>query len=260
MAKNNRNSGQTRFAQTSPLFLLTPSVHGLRFSKLPAQCVLQEIPFSLGAASSIRFPTYKLSHFCTFTYFYDRLYASFYWRNRQMKQLLVIFPGLGYGVNSPLLYYADFFFETKRYHRIHIDYSNHLQDLSLDLQVRLEHLRKYELEQVYAIPWDEYDSVVFLSKSIGTVEAGWLADQLHLPVKHIFLTPIAEALPYCTSTATVIMGTKDKHYSAYHQHCSTHNIPALFLPNANHSLEVDDDPLKSIELLNEYLTFLSKMF
>ena len=56
MAKNNRKSGQTRFAQTSPLFLLTPSVHGLRFSKIPAQCVLQEMPVSLETASSIRFP------------------------------------------------------------------------------------------------------------------------------------------------------------------------------------------------------------
>ena len=30
-----------------------------------------------------------------------------------MKKLIVIFPGVGYGLDSPLLYYADFVYKDK---------------------------------------------------------------------------------------------------------------------------------------------------
>lgn len=55
------------------------------------------------------------------------------------------------------------------------------------------------------------------------------------------------------------MGTRDKQYVAYQQHCSTHSIPALFLPGTDHSLELSHDPPRSIEILKEYLTFLDHL-
>lgn len=171
-----------------------------------------------------------------------------------MNKLVVIFPGLGYGVDAPLLYYADFLFETKGYDRIYIDYNQYLQDTSLTIPQRLNRLRQYELDQLKSICWSKYDTIVFLSKSIGSMEAGWIADQLHLPVKHIFLTPIVEAMPYCTPDTTVIMGTNDRHYSAYQ-----HHTPSLYFPEADHSLEVKNDPLRSVENLKEYLLFLDQM-
>ena len=176
-----------------------------------------------------------------------------------MKKLAVIFPGLGYGVDAPLLYYADFLFETKGYDRVHIDYRQYLQDTSLTLSERLASLREDELAQLKNIPWSNYDVIFFLSKSIGTIEAGWIANQLHLPVKHIFLTPIAEAMPYCGPSTTVIMGTSDIHFAAYQQHCSIHNTPTRFFPGADHSLEMNREPLRSIEILKDYLTFLESL-
>ncbi len=171
-----------------------------------------------------------------------------------MNKLVVIFPGLGYGVDAPLLYYADFLFETKGYKRIHIDYKQYLQDTSLTIPQRLNRLRQYELEQLKTICWSKYDTIVFLSKSIGTMVAGWIADQLRLPVKQIFLTPIIEAVPYCTPDTTVIMGTNDRHYSAYQ-----HHDRSLYFPGADHALEVKNDPLRSVENLKEYLTFLDQI-
>ena len=176
-----------------------------------------------------------------------------------MNKLVVIFPGLGYGVDAPLLYYADFLFETKGYDRIYIDYNQYLQDTSLPIPQRLNRLRQYELDQLKSICWSKYDTIVFLSKSIGTLEAGWIADQLHLSVKHIFLTPIVEAMPYCTPDTTIIMGTSDRYYSAYQQHCSAHKASTLFLPEADHSLDIKNDPMKSIDILKTYLSFLNQL-
>ena len=176
-----------------------------------------------------------------------------------MNKLVVIFPGIGYGMDAPLLYYADFLFETKGYDRIYIDYHQYLQDTSLTIPQRLNRLRQYELDQLKSICWSKYDTIVFLSKSIGAVEAGWIADQLHLPVKQIFLTPIVEAMPYCTPDTTVIMGTNDRHYSAYQQHCSTNKTSTLFLPQADHSLEIKNDAMKSIDILKTYLSFLHQL-
>ena len=55
-----------------------------------------------------------------------------------MKKLIVIFPGIGYGLDSPLLYFADFLYETNGYERIHMNYQSVFSDRELSLDNKLE--------------------------------------------------------------------------------------------------------------------------
>ena len=96
-----------------------------------------------------------------------------------MKKLLTIFPGVGYGLDSPLLYYADFVYEAKGFDRIHMNYQNIFANKDLSLEEKLQKVREYVLEQVKDTNFDSYDEVVFLSKSVGSVEAGILAKRLN---------------------------------------------------------------------------------
>lgn len=175
-----------------------------------------------------------------------------------MKKLIVLFPGAGYGLDCPLLYYADFLFETNGYERIHMDYQNILSDKELSLENKLVKIREYVYEQVKDIDLTLYDEVVFLSKSIGSVEAGILAEKLGINVVQIFITPIAEAVSYCHVDSYVVIGTKDKAYEIYKDYCDANGIKVLYIKDANHSLEVERQPYQSINILKSVMEFIER--
>lgn len=175
-----------------------------------------------------------------------------------MKKLIVIFPGAGYGLDSPLLYYADFLYETNGYERIYMNYQNIISNRELSLENKITKIREYVYEQVKDVDFAAYDDVVFLSKSIGSVEAGILAEKLGVNVIQIFITPIEEAIPYCDSNSYVVIGTADKAYQAYKEYCDVNSIKALFIEGANHSLEVEGQPYHSMDILKGVMQFIER--
>ena len=175
-----------------------------------------------------------------------------------MKKLIVLFPGAGYGLDCPLLYYADFLFETNGYERIHMDYQSVLSNRELSMENKLIQIREYIYGQVKDIDFNLYDEVVFLSKSIGSVEAGILAEKIGVNVIQIFVTPIEEAIPYCDTDSYVIIGTEDKAYQAYKEYCDANSIKALFVEGANHSLEVEGQPYHSMDILKGVMQFIER--
>lgn len=173
-----------------------------------------------------------------------------------MKKLVVIFPGAGYGLDCPLLYYADFLFETKGYERVHMKYLNILSQKGVLIEEKIKMLREYTWNKVKDIDFDEYQEVIFLSKSIGAIEAGVLSEKLGISVKHIFLTPVEDATIYLKSDSVVVIGTEDKAYERYKSVCEDNNIKALYIKGADHSLEIYEKPFESIRVLEEVLHFV----
>ena len=175
-----------------------------------------------------------------------------------MKKPIVIFPGIGYGLDSPLLYFADFLYETNGYERIHMNYQSIFSDRELSLDNKLEKVRAYIFEQVKDVDFALYDEVVFLSKSIGSMEAGILARRLGIEIIQIFITPIEDAISYCNHNSYVIIGTQDKAYQIYKEFCDENNIKALYIDDANHSLEVANKPYESIDVLKSVMKFIER--
>ena len=175
-----------------------------------------------------------------------------------MKKLIIFFPGAEYGMDCPLLYYADFIYETNGFERIHMDYQSFLSNTELSLEDKLIEVRKYILEQVGNVDFNSYDEIVFLSKSIGSVEAGILAQKLDLKVVQIFITPIEEAISYFSADSYVVIGTKDKAYEMYKEYCDANSIKALYINDANHSLEVEGKPHESIDVLKNVMRFIER--
>lgn len=175
-----------------------------------------------------------------------------------MRKLAVIFPGAGYGLESPLLYYADFLFEANGYERIRMDYSNILCHKDFSLENKINALREYVWSQIEEVDFSQYDEVVFLSKSIGTIEAGMLADRLETFVKQIFLTPVEEAASYLKEDSILVIGTRDKAYPFYKELCERKNIQALYIEDADHLLEIHNRPFDSIRVLEKVMKFIGK--
>ena len=86
------------------------------------------------------------------------------------KNLVVLFPGKGYVVTCPLLYYAYLKYERRGYECVSISYGdyNNINDA-----------RNNVLIQINKLDLSSYDDIIFLSKSMGTIVAGWIDDADH---------------------------------------------------------------------------------
>lgn len=171
------------------------------------------------------------------------------------KKIVVIFPGINYSADCPLLYYAGFKFETGGYEKIAINYGD-LIDKDSSLAQCIEDVKKVVFERLQRIDLSQYDDIVFVSKSMGTAIAGWLEEKLCIKVRHIYLTPVKETLPFISkekNIITVIAGTRDKLLDTdiLKKHCIREEINLKLIEGAGHRLEVRGDINKNIEILRD---------
>ena len=108
------------------------------------------------------------------------------------------------------------------------------------------------------IDFSVYEKVVFLSKSVGTIEAGFLAEKLEIEPEQIYLTPVPDALPCIKENDTVVIGTADEVYPECKAYCDEHGIKPLYIVGANHSLEVEGKPYESLEILKDVMKFIER--
>jgi hypothetical protein len=175
------------------------------------------------------------------------------------KKLIVTFPGMGYTCDMPVLYY---FREVALQHRCDIFsiqyYFQHTEvpfDVKSDLQQVHDDCYNLILQAVKDI--SSYDSVIFLSKSIGTVIAGKTALRFgEIPINHFFLTPISGTIAFIEKAKCVaIVGTED-HYFKEGDIERIKNMPLATvetIDGANHSLEVELNYEKSLSVLSHLL-------
>nr|WP_307991283.1 hypothetical protein [uncultured Niameybacter sp.] len=171
------------------------------------------------------------------------------------KKLVVLFPGINYSVDMPLLYYAGFTYEARGYECLKINYGNAF-DEKREFEHSLEVAKRVVLEQLEKIDFSIYDNVVFVSKSIGTVIAGWVQYTMGITVNNIYLTPLEETLPYMTKEDQIIVvvaGTKDKYIQAERlkEYCEKENIDLHLIEGVGNRLEIFGDMSKNIEVLKE---------
>ena len=175
-----------------------------------------------------------------------------------MKKLAVMFPGVGYTMDCPLLYYASFLYEAKGYEQIHMKYNSILLEPEVSREEKTLRARDYIWEKVKEIDFSVYDEVVFLSKSFGTAEAGYLAEKLGINPTQIYLTPVPRALPYIKEADTVVIGTADEVYPECKAYFDEHGIKPLYVEDADHSLEVKGKPFESLEILRDVMRYIER--
>ncbi|MBT2291767.1 alpha/beta hydrolase [Paenibacillus albidus] len=156
------------------------------------------------------------------------------------KALAVIFPGKNYSADKPLLEYAA---KVAREHGCDIlllEYG--YQSARAELKREEVGIAAEECKGAIAsLPM--YDQFLFISKSIGTVIAGTVAEELGIQRKtaHLYLTPLPETLPLIRrSQGSVIYGSSDPMFSEQHsaEIAGHKGIRVYRMDDANHSLEV----------------------
>ena len=168
-----------------------------------------------------------------------------------MKKTAVIFPGIGYHADKPLLYYGRKVAHEMGYEEcINISYSCPVEKIRGDkekMKTAFESMYSQAEEQLQNISWDEYAHILFVSKSIGTAIAAMYASKhVSRPVKQLLYTPLVETfIPFEGKKdidALAFIGTKDpwSDVPKVVERAGELGIPIHIYEGANHSLETED--------------------
>lgn len=178
-------------------------------------------------------------------------------------KLAVFFPGIGYSLDMPLLYYSKKIAKNREYEILETEYEN--IDLSMLFENR-ENLKK-EMEKTYLslkkkldeVSFEKYEEVLFISKSIGTVFALRYDTENSLNAKHVLLTPVSDTFTFYNSQKSVVFyGTEDPFIKKgdVEDFCKKNSIRMYSVSGGNHSLETGNIK-NDIDILNINMSVIS---
>ena len=179
-------------------------------------------------------------------------------------RIAVLFPGIGYTCDKPLLYYGGKLAAGLGYEVVAVPYGHFPKGVKGDpdkMRLCMESALAQAEELLGEVRWDDYDDIVLIGKSIGTVVAVRYAARHDLKAGCILYTPLAETFSDELKDAVVFHGTADPwaETARIRALCEEADLPLYLTENANHSLETGDiqtdlDTIrKTMEITREYL-------
>lgn len=176
-----------------------------------------------------------------------------------MLKIAVYFSGIGYHCDKPLLYYSkdiarELGYENSRNIRYAYNAGN-IRGNEEKMKEAYEVLFSQAEAELADIVWSEYDDVLFVSKSIGTIIATSYAKKYGLETaRHILYTPLAQTYLFAPIYAISFIGTADpwSNTDEIIRLSNANHIPITAYEGCNHSLECSDT-LKNIENLKNIM-------
>ena len=205
----------------------------------------------------------------------DQPIPNQYFRHEQASHLALIFPGLRYTCDMPLLYYLTQVFLDHGIDVLHInsDYTTEsvkalqpaerLQVMVTDAQAAL----------ATAFPGNGYTNLILAGKSIGTLSlAMLLASGAAAQAACIWLTPLLH-YPFVVDSAVqhpgpelFIASQADETFEIESMELikKQKNVKTAVFEDGNHSLLISGDTFKSLDMINQvvhaYADFVENLF
>ncbi|MGN7400968.1 alpha/beta hydrolase [Cytobacillus praedii] len=184
----------------------------------------------------------------------------------ETNTLVIVLPGAGYTTQAPLLHFTTGLFYNKGFDVLHINYIFSRQEMSVLNDE--DFARDVQLTIDNAIKDKEYNNYYVVAKSIGTKALSYLLDNTMLKdAKVVWLTPLLQndgvfnAMVNSENKGLCIFGEKD-HFcfiaERFEKLKNNKNLLLKVVDGANHSLELDKEPIKSIELLKRIISDINK--
>lgn len=184
----------------------------------------------------------------------------------ETNNLVIVLPGAGYTTQAPLLYYPTGLFFNKGFDVLHINYSFNREELSA-LNER-NFARDVQLAIDTAIKGKTYSQYYIVAKSIGTKALSYMLDDNRLnDAKLIWLTPLLQndavfnAMVNSDQKGLCIIGDNDRHCfieERFEKLRRNQNLTLKVIGGGNHSLELDNDPINSIEILKTVISNINE--
>ncbi len=168
-------------------------------------------------------------------------------------KLAVLFPGVGYHVDKPLLYYAKDLAAVLGYELAEAKYGELPDGIRGDrekMRAAFEAALDGAVKSLEKVEWGSFDELLFISKSIGTAVAAETAHRLGLKTRNIYYTPVGETFLFPLQEGIAFHGTADAWVTtqAVREGCAGCGITLFVTKGANHSMETEDT-LENIRIL-----------
>ncbi|MCD7820407.1 MAG: alpha/beta hydrolase [Lachnospiraceae bacterium] len=169
------------------------------------------------------------------------------------RKIAVIFPGIGYHTDKPLLYYSKKLALQHGYEIKDVPYGGFERNIkgdSVKMYAAFESAVAQCGEILKDVEFDKYDSVLFISKSIGTAVAAAYAAKRGIQTRNIFFTPVEQSFQVMKDDGILFHGTADPwlDHEIFLRECGKTEYPCYLVEGGNHSLETGD-ALKDLENL-----------
>lgn len=170
------------------------------------------------------------------------------------KKLAVVFPGVGYHADKPLLYYSRKLAVQYGYEVICAEYGQLPSGIKGDAKKMygaFEQALAHVEEQLSGTDFAACGRVLFLSKSIGTAVAAAYDAKCRIGAGHVYYTPVEASFQAIGTEGIVFHGTADDwaDTKAIQRECEKRGLPLFLTEGANHSMETGD-ALKDLEILH----------
>ena len=188
-------------------------------------------------------------------------------RKDTTEKLAVLFPGIGYTCEKPLLYYGGKLAAARGYQVITVPYGNFSAGIKGNPEKMKEAffsaLKRTE-EILKDVPWEMYAEILFISKSVGTVVAASYRKVHQLQTRNISFTPLEETFQFAEGEGIMFHGTADpwaEDSGRIRELCRKAGQTIYLVERGNHSLETGD-VLRDIEnlkwIMEKVNTFLTE--
>lgn len=197
------------------------------------------------------------------------------------KKLAIIFPGIGYTSERPLLYYSRKVLQKNGYEVTNVDYTGLdgdnifessdntvassgqpvkrvSKDKTLKFVAKAEAIVKNQLDN---IDFSQFDKIMFVSKSVGAVVSAVYAKQVGIKPYHIMITPLDYAFQFVDEeSGSVFCGTEDPlaNFQVIKNICKEKMLDCYDFKAGNHSLETDRIDI-NIDYLKQYVSIIDNI-
>ena len=172
-----------------------------------------------------------------------------------MSKIAVLFPGIGYTCDKPLLYYSAKLAAEKGFEVVRVPYGNFPSNVKGNAEKMYQSFvsaREQSEDILKDVDWGSYDEIVFFSKSVGTVVALSYASEHGIDARQVLYTPLKETFkfPVAAAGAADASDAGKSRAIAFHgtgdpwavtedivRICEEKEIPLYLTKDANHSLE-----------------------
>ncbi len=172
-------------------------------------------------------------------------------------KVCIVFPGIGYHSDKPLLYYSKKLAKQFGFEIMEIHYSEFQGDILKNKEDRLKAIQlgvQHANEILNSIDFKDVESVLILAKSIGTTISLACMKSINVKKKFVLYTPIEETFNYDLNGSIVFHGMEDLWLTnlIYFHKLKNRKYMHYEYEECNHSLETGD-VIKDIQICEDVM-------
>ena len=151
-------------------------------------------------------------------------------------KIAVLFPGIGYHCDKPLLYYSGKLAAHYQYELVKVPYTN----LSRAIPEAFADAYAQTETCLEGIDWSQYEDILFISKSIGTAVAAAYAQKHDIICRNVYYTPLPQTFDLAPQSGIAFHGTRDPWAATnvIETQCAERRMPLYITEHPDHSLEL----------------------